>query len=346
MQVTGFSVRYSLFVFFLLSSLLAAQKHPNKEVDSLFSTGINQILLQEYENARSTFKSLIVKYPELPLGDILYAGAIATEEFDFKAEFSEDKIDSLFDAGLEKSEELLDKNENYIWYIYYTALTKGYNAYFRGLKEDYIYSFTEGYRAIQYYRKCLEIDSTFYEAYISIGSYLYWSSVKTESISWLPFITDEKEKGIQMLQDALEKTSYHKYSAAYSLIWIYIEEKEYEKAIAISDKMLALYPGNRLFLEAAASAYQRVDLEISLTLHEELLNSYLKIGRNIDFHKINNWNVISDIYFKMKKYDTAIEYCDKVLKLFNELQSVNSKLEGIAERVEKRKEKILEEMKQ
>lgn len=58
------------------------------------------------------------------------------------------------------------------------------------------------------FRKAIQQDSTFWEAYFGLGSYHYWKSVATKFINWLPFIGDHRQKGIQQLLVASEKAVF------------------------------------------------------------------------------------------------------------------------------------------
>ncbi|NUM62176.1 MAG: hypothetical protein HUU44_08510, partial [Ignavibacteriaceae bacterium] len=69
-------VRYKIFLFFitfLISINTSAQVYPDKVIDSLLRSGINQIVNQHYDSAEKIFNKLNNDYPNLPLGKIYLA---------------------------------------------------------------------------------------------------------------------------------------------------------------------------------------------------------------------------------------------------------------------------------
>ena len=115
-------------------------------------------------------------------------------------------------------------------------MTEGYIAYYDALRESWLQAFSTGLSSVSAFENCLEIDKNFYEAMIAIGSYKFWKSKKMEFISWLPFIDDEKELGINYLQNAVKYSGYNSHLAIHSLVWIYIEQKNLVKQLKLRNQ--------------------------------------------------------------------------------------------------------------
>jgi len=60
-------------------------------------------------------------------------------------------------------------------------------------------------------------------------------------------LKSDLDEGIKYLERAIQSFSYNKYLAAYSLIWIYIDYGESEKAIELGLRMLDSYQDSRSF---------------------------------------------------------------------------------------------------
>ena len=51
----------------------------------------------------------------------------------------------------------------------------------------------------KYLEKTLKLDSTYSDAYLGLGAYHYYKTVKSKAFLWLPFVVDRREQGIEEL---------------------------------------------------------------------------------------------------------------------------------------------------
>jgi hypothetical protein len=163
-------------------------------------------------------------YLNLPFGKIYLAVVSIAESYDYAEEFDSDFIYNNLEEAKKQSLDLLDEDEDNVWYNYFYALSEGYIAYFNAINESWLSAVSTGLNSISAFEKCLESDPAFYESYIAIGTFEYWKSRKSEPLSWLPFIDDNKSYGIERLITAIDSSSYNTYLAINSLIWIYIDQ--------------------------------------------------------------------------------------------------------------------------
>ena len=273
-------VRYKSFLFTILFFLAQqtgfTQDYPEPRVNALLKDGIIHIINQDYEGARIFFKALDDEYSNLPFGKIYLAAVSIAESYDYAEEFDSDFIYNNLEEAKDQSLDLLDEDEENIWYNYFYALSEGYIAYFNAINESWLSAVSTGLNSISAFEDCLEIDPTFYESYIAIGTFEYWKSRKSEALSWLPFIDDNKSYGIERLITAIDSSSYNTYLAINSLIWIYIDQENYLAAIQTAEKALIDFPESRLFRWGLARANEDVDPEHSINIYYEIFNSYPK----------------------------------------------------------------------
>ncbi len=325
-------VHFKIIVTLLITINLYSQTYPVKKVDELLHKGINDILTQNYEEAETTFTQLSNQYNNIPFGNIYLAATEIAKSFDYSEDFDEDRIEANLDKAEKISENLVDKDDENVWSIYFLALTQGYRAYYNALKENWLAAFDDGLSSVSNFEKCLDIDSTFYEAYSALGTYVYWKSRKTESLDWLPFVKDETKDGIKYLIKAINKSSYNSYLAVNSLQWIYIDQKEYKKVIVLSDSIISKYPNSRFFKWALARAYEDVDKRKSISVYYEILNSYNTIGNLNNINKITLKHLIAQQYQLIGEKDAALKLCNQILS--TKLDDYEkSKLEKRLERV-------------
>ncbi len=339
-------VRFSLGFILLITTFVSAQVYPDSLVDKYLNVGINSILEQNYTQAEEQFNQLKIDYPNLPFGNIYLAATEIAKSLDYYQPFAEDSIFSYLDSAMEISEKRYDENDTLIWNLYFKALSEGYYAYFQAMRHNYFSAFTKGLNSINDYQKCLEYDPNFYESYVTIGTFNYWSSSKTLGLSWLPFANDNVAESIKMLEDVITKPVYNKYLAAYSLCWIYIDIKKPRKTVKLAKSILKTYPNSRLFTWVLADAYKRFDKEKAVENYWKVLNSFENNSNHLIVVKIVLMHKIAMLQFDLKEYDKSIELCNQIL--INDTNLNDTQLDFIEKRLERvktLKENILEKIK-
>ncbi len=240
---------FGISSFFNVS--VASQKleqHLHKKV----LEGIHKILLQDYENALRHFINLAEEYPQHPVGYLYQVAVLETRAMDL--EFATD--DRVFDSLLTIVRKL-SKQYPSPWKEYFLATADGYVAYRAADKGDWLKAISYGSSSATLYEDALKKDSSFYDAYVGLGTYYFWRSQKTGFLHWLPFISDDREKGKKMIEKGAECAEFNRFTAMSSLISIYIETSEYEKAEKWAREALQHYPKNRIFLWGLATALDR-----------------------------------------------------------------------------------------
>jgi tetratricopeptide (TPR) repeat protein len=115
----------------------------------------------------------------------------------------------------------------------------------------------KGLSSVSSFKDALRLDSGLCDACAGIGAFYYWRSKKTESFNWLPFVGDDRNEGLSLLNTCVERGIYNRYTALNMLSAIYTDAALYEQAAACSRKGLERYPENRSFLWGLATALQK-----------------------------------------------------------------------------------------
>lgn len=332
-----------ILIFFFVSTITLnsfGQVFPDRYVDTSLKTGIELIVNQKYNEAKKIFQLLDESRKNLPLGKIYLAATLTAESYDYQLPFEEEKIKNYLDEAISLSESLLKNDEHNIWYNYFYALSTGYQAYFDALNSNWLSAFSTGIKSVSAFEYCLKQDNQFYESLIAIGNFKFWRSKKTEFLSWLPFLPDEKDLGIEYLRKAVNYSGYNSYLAIYSLIWIYIEQGEYSDAIKTAEKGLMKNPDSRLFKWGLARAYEDVNPAKAISLYYDILNSY---PSNLASNKINEItlkHIIAQIYAKIGKNDEALRLCEEILSIRNFTEFEQDKLKGRIKRIIKLRDEL------
>ncbi|HVO73569.1 MAG TPA: hypothetical protein VMT35_06075 [Ignavibacteriaceae bacterium] len=346
MLETGPLARFKFDLLFLIlfsaAQIIHSQEYPQSEVHALLKSGIEAIVNQDYNEAAKIFSKLDLNYPKIPLGKIYSAAVEIAKAYDYGTDFNSGFINRNLEEASDAADELLKKDPDNIWNIYFKGLAEGYTAYYNALQRDYLSALNNGYDAMTMFEKCLAADSSFYDAYTAIGVYRYWKSRKTEFLNWLPFIKDEREEGIKNLITSLHHFIYNEHLAANSLIWIYIDRKEFGKAIETADEMLKQHPASRQFKWALARANEGIDKGKAINIYYEILESYRKLNLPNRSQEITIMHIIAQQYSKMGNKEKALEICRQILNS-NLSEETKEKLGGRFSRIEEMEKSLSEE---
>ena len=347
MRETERLARFKILLFVLFNLIcfqITAQVFPDVIVDSLLKTGIKLVVNQNYTHAEKVFTELNTKYPELPFGKIYLAANKIAEAYDFAEEFDSEFITENLESAILQAEKLEEINNGNIWYKYYASLAEGYSSYFEAIKGNWFSAFSTGISSISTFEEILDDDKNFYEAYIAIGTFEYWKSKKLEFMNWLPFSDDTKEIGIDLLIVAIDSSSYNSHLAMNSLIWIYIDQDQFQNAVKVAQKALKEFPESRTFKWGMARAYEEINPETSIKLYLQILNSYPKLPDGNFINEITLKHLIAQQYVKIGDNESALKYCNEILSIKNLPPEVKVKMNDRLERVKELKSELTPKM--
>ncbi len=303
-------VRCKLLLFSLLCSFSFAmssfaQVHPNQEIQQLVTSGMDNLINQDYHKARINFSMLQKKFPQNPLGKIFLAATELAIANDFQIPADETKITNWLNDAIAISEHLLNSDKNNAWYNYYKGLAEGYKANHYLSRDDWFSGTTTSVTAKQYFERCIAIDSSFYDAYVSLGIFKYWAGEKTEFLNWLPFKKDERNDAVKMLYTAANKKSYHAHMAVHNIVWICLKNKDTFHAKEALDPMIKKYPNSRFLKWDLARIYEETDHAKAIAIYWEIYNSFDKSYVKNRCNEISLKYILAKNYFALGDAGTA-----------------------------------------
>jgi tetratricopeptide (TPR) repeat protein len=258
----------------LFSGLVNAQWRLEPPLHLQLTRGIDLILEQDYRQADSLFNDVIIHYPNHPAGYLYKVAASQAYSIDFDVPVDKQKFDSLLELGKKTAKKIESP-----WREYFLGTADGYDAYEKVDRGDWFSGVRKGMASASWFEDIIEKDSSFYDAYVGVGTYCYWSSRKTAFIRWLPFIKDYRELGISLLVKGAERSEYNRFAAVSALISIYLDAEEYKKVEDWSKYGLKFYPENRIFLWGLATALDRQKcFKDAVTAYENLLDNILQVN--------------------------------------------------------------------
>lgn len=325
--------RNVLAVFLILTFSISAQSYPDSKVDELLRNGINKIINQQYDDAIKIFSELNRIKSDIPLGKIYLAATEIAKSYDYEVPYNHNLITEYLESAKEISKKLIEKDEKNIWNKYFLALAEGYIAYYDAIRGSWLQAISTGLNSISLFEDILESDSSFYDAYIAIGTFKYWKSAKTEFLNWLPFIDDEKDSGIKFLSSAVNNSSYNYHLAVNSLIWIYIDQKRFGDAVELAQKALIKYPDSRIFRWGLARAYEDIDTQKAIGEYYKVLKSFPDTLKSNKINEITLKHIIAQQYYKLGKKSETKKICEEILSIKNLSEFEKEKLDKRLKRV-------------
>lgn len=326
-----------LIGFFLLASQLHGGHFPDTLACRLNS--INEKIYNEYfESANTAIDSLYKNSSWGPIGPlfrtILYQSQMMATESDFLEEPFMVTLDSIESAA----EQMLEKGTDSVLAYFYLGHSQALRSVYNGRARHTWTAIKLGLAAGRSYSKGYELDSSFYDLAFGLGSYRYWKSVKTKLINWTPIFKNERSSGIDLLLLAADSAQISADVARSSLILVYINEKQFDKALNLSESLFAKYPGGLTYLWLKGEIYYRLKkFSLAIPIYETIAN-------RLRGNPGNYYNRLEAAYFLSACYrallSTERSYRNKLISLQEEVRTWNIPAET-QKRQEKKLKKIL-----
>ena len=292
--------------------------YQSPQVQAIALQGIQASFREDYALAESWFNALIRMAPEDPAGYFFSAALYHTQMIDYESDFKEKELYQNVKAAKKFARERIEKNEKDAWAYVILGNSYGVKAVYNAMKGKWWSGLNEGLYAKSALQKATKLDPELYDAYVGLGSYHYWASVKTRALWWLPFVGDHRTKGISQTKLAYEKSIFSKAAAASGLIWMYINEKQYDEATSLAQEMQSEYPEGKSFLWPLAQAqFAKRNWNDALSTYRELLNrleeSHPSGNPDQSYNIIEAGFCIANCLFSLGKYAQCDSVCQEIL---------------------------------
>lgn len=293
-----------IILFVSLNVTYSQDLHYNKSVEH----GVHRLLNEEFDKARKNFKSYGLIDSTIFPKVLLLITDVFEWEHDNNA-ISTGAVDSSIIRLKDSTETLLKKNSENLEFNYTLALIMSASAYWEAFRNNYLKSFADGFIARQYFEKCLTLDSTSIEYKCAIGNYKYWSSVKTESLHWLPFVFDESKSGLIELELCFSEKFFIAEFMKFSLAWAYLNENLFEEAELLIKDLIKRYPKSLKVKILQAAYLEDFDQTRSLNLYNTILAKYKEADIVNPAREIELSYRIADLNFRLNNFEKSIEIC-------------------------------------
>jgi len=261
--------------------------------------GQEAIMNGQYEMAEIIFDDLFEDDPAGPLGYLMRATVMYSEMMDREENLCGDKFEVLCDSVVTAAEEKLNECTPFDSALCYLCL--GHQFAYRSLREarfgSTLSAISLGLKTKGEYENGIRCDSTLYDLYLGLGSYHYWKSVKSGLLRKAGIFSDDRDQGIQEIELAADSALFSKDAARSALIWILIDDKQYDSAMAMCQAMLTKYPdGNSFYWPLAQACFESGKYDSAAVVYGKLFD-LLKADPG------NYYNIIEAVYFLTECYN-------------------------------------------
>ncbi len=241
-------------IAFIISFFTLTAYSQDKAMDSLISSGIQEIYRLEFSSAEHTFRTVMSDYPDQPAGRFFLA---MIDWWKILVDLDNESYDDLFFEKLEdvifQCDKLLDKNENNIDALFFKGGAIGFRGRLRAIRESWLKAADDGREALPIVQRAAKLEPNNKDVQLGFGIYNYYADVIPRDFPLIKplmifFPSGNKDQGISQLTETAKYGKYAKYEARYFLMTIYSGyERDYTKAWEYATQLCSDFPNNPVF---------------------------------------------------------------------------------------------------
>lgn len=272
-------MRYFILIWLGLSGPIAvsATLEPSSQQITVFSRAIDMLFSDSFAQAYEMVSQFPDTIPGRPVYNLLYGGVVHAEMFDGENYDKEKIFFAHIDSSINALDKWTDQNPRDAWGLFYLGTAYGYKSLLYAQKQSWFKSLMSGLKSKGRFTDAVELDPTLYDVYTGLGSYHYWSTVKLRR--YVPFLSDNRERGLDELQLAIDSSHFSSKPAEVGLAWALIEENKLTRAARIGLHVYKETGGGRNSLWILGSAYWRMgNFAMASEYYGDLIDSFEKAG--------------------------------------------------------------------
>lgn len=258
-------IQVFLFLFYLIAGA-------ELKMATFADTLTHLLMLQDYNRALSYTDSIISKNPQNADAHYMKLNIKQSIMLDYESYPN----DSTFINEAEKYLQLIKKlkkncsEDECTKQMLFEGNVVGAIALVQTKQEKWIDGFKNARKSVSLLGKTYERDTSYYEACLATGVYDYYVG---KTFKWVPFVGMREDKGIRQIEKAASRNSIFKFAAIHSLLWILIEQEEYQKADSLVSDLLAKYPDNSILLRIKTrNEFLRKNYDTAMVLAKRLVD--------------------------------------------------------------------------
>ncbi len=273
------------------------------------------VLSGSYKDAEEIADRFIREYPREPAGPLFKASILQYESIDYEDYSRDDEFYKLLDDTERLAREILASDSGNLWANYYLYAASGLRGARATLSGRFLYGIIKGRSGAKGMFRIIDENPAFCDAYLMAGSYRFWKSVKTAPFSWLPLISDERDKCISEVKRAMS-CGILTVPLSNTVLLEMLLKYDPDRAVTLAEKIVALYPSCRLFVWQLGEAYKRkARFEDAVRVFSKIAESMRKDEADDGSGELRCWWKLAVLSISVGKKEECIYYCKKIISL-------------------------------
>ena len=249
-------------------------------LEDLIRQGLESSARGDLAGASRAWERIREHYPEHPAGPVYEIHTLeARKTLDVQDERYDAELRAKANEAIALADEWLERMPDAPEAHFYAGQAKYSLMIVLGMSGQYYRAGTTGEQAREHLERALELDPSFVDVKLPLGSYFYYTSVASRFIrwfSWLWFVpTGEHDLGLAYLQEVSRAGDLLRFDADMMLIeaYLYLEDQP-ERAAPIIYRLREAYPQN------SAVAFEGVELELMQRDYPATIEMALELERS------------------------------------------------------------------
>lgn len=253
----------------------------------------------DFTTADSIGQKLIGLYPGDPMGPFCKAATLLGRMFDREERAPHDSLFAWLEMTDSLAAQIMDTCNvaTSAWMSFFRGHVRSYRALWESKFGSSFRALRLGFDARSEYDQGWKFDSSCHDLCLGLGLYHYWKSAKGGWLRRLRIIKNEMQRGIDELRVAAELSSISQEAARNSLIWIWLDRKQYDSALVLSRQMAEQFPEGKLFMWPQAETYFRMER------YSEAAKVFAQLRQRLEHDTGNFYNLIECDYQLLRCFE-------------------------------------------
>jgi tetratricopeptide (TPR) repeat protein len=217
---------------------------------------IDLVFAEKFADAHLAANDIIKRYPDSPAGYFLRGAIYHYQMLYLRKNTFEQQLYEACNKGVQIGERNKGKDR---WNDFFLAATIGVQGSFERVNGRLVSSLKLATRAIEIFRTLNEEEVK--DVLYGVGVYDYWIGANVRLLWWMPGAKDNRPEALSNLEKMRSEGFFTRIVVNYDLMEMYLNERKYQKAVAVASSVLEKYPTNSIALWALYEAYNALKKE-------------------------------------------------------------------------------------
>ena len=318
--------RTFLLLLFIYVTIVSNSSYANGCIvpEQVYAEASHYILSNDYQNALTILDRFMRDFPDEPAGPLLKAAILQYRSTDYE-DFSDQEI---FFKLIVRTEYLarkkLEMNGDDLWALYYLSASENLKGVWIAASGKFIRGIITCWSGVRGMANIVSMDSTFYDAYLVIGSFRFWRGMVIENVSMFPFVKTDVKSALDKVEVAISRGKLTGPLSYIVLIEMLLEHDPF-RAVELGEDMVKKYSDCRLFLWQLGEAYKKLGrFDEAVRVFTEIADSMACDNLDDGSGELRCWWKLAELSKSVGKVEECRYYCNKVIEL-GERKSIYTK---------------------